>query len=153
MKKNKIIVFLDTSVLIAAIFSDSGGSREILKLSEMGLINIIVSINVINEIEQVLKIKAPNLIPKFVTLLKIAKIRKSVSANKELVLKMSKFIKYNPDAIIVADAIYANANWLVSLDKKHILSIKLPKSQKMKISTPAVFIKYIRSDLAKNTDY
>ena len=95
MKKNKIIVFLDTSVLIAAIFSDSGGSREILKLSEMGLINIIVSINVINEIEQVLKIKAPNLIPKFVTLLKIAKIRKSVSANKELVLKMSKFIKYN----------------------------------------------------------
>ena len=47
----RISVFLDTSALFAGIWSAKGGSRMILKLGEAGVIRLLVSPQVLDEIE------------------------------------------------------------------------------------------------------
>lgn len=53
-------LFLDSSVLFAAIFSATGGARELLRLSSEGLLHLHVSQDVLAESEQNLRAKAPN---------------------------------------------------------------------------------------------
>jgi predicted nucleic acid-binding protein len=51
-------VFLDISVLFAAVWSESGGSRLIPKLGEAGAVSLWVSQTVLREAEAVLKRKS-----------------------------------------------------------------------------------------------
>lgn len=53
-------IFLDTSAIFAALWSPTGGERELLKLSEANAIRITVSSYVLSEIDSVLKRKGGN---------------------------------------------------------------------------------------------
>lgn len=53
----RIRAFLDTSALFAAVWSDQGGARMILKLGEAGAVTLRVSPQVIKEAEGALKRK------------------------------------------------------------------------------------------------
>jgi predicted nucleic acid-binding protein len=52
-------IFLDTSALFAAILSDTGGAREILRLGMISLMRVLVSQDVLAELEDNLNRKAP----------------------------------------------------------------------------------------------
>jgi predicted nucleic acid-binding protein len=52
-------VFLDTRALFAGIWSSTGGSRMILKLGEAEAIQLLASAQVLQEIENALREKAP----------------------------------------------------------------------------------------------
>jgi len=52
-------VFLDTSALFAGIWSAAGGARLVLRLAEVGAIRLLVSSQVLDEIERALRRKAP----------------------------------------------------------------------------------------------
>ena len=55
-------VFFDTSVYIAAMLSPEGAARELLRLVEAGAIRMVVSQEVIVEVDRVLGAKFPELI-------------------------------------------------------------------------------------------
>lgn len=55
-------LFFDTSVLIAALISKEGAAAELVRLAEAGLIQMVVSEEVIIEIDRVLSSKFPELI-------------------------------------------------------------------------------------------
>jgi predicted nucleic acid-binding protein len=67
-------VFLDTSALFAGLWSDSGGARQILQLAEAGLVTLTVSPQVLSEIENNLRRKAPDLLGKLAVLLDRVKL-------------------------------------------------------------------------------
>src|SRR4030067_2899168 len=52
--------FLDTSALFAAIWSEEGGGRMLLRLGEAGAVQIVVSRQVLAGLERALRSKAPH---------------------------------------------------------------------------------------------
>jgi len=62
-------VFLDTSALFAGIWSPEGGARLLLKLGESGAIQLVINRQVLLEIENTLRAKAPSHIGALVLLL------------------------------------------------------------------------------------
>ena len=59
MQKQRPKVFLDTSALIAGIASSRGAARAVLQLSEIGLIELIVSRQVIVEADRNIEESCP----------------------------------------------------------------------------------------------
>jgi len=57
-------IFFDTSAYIAGLYSQGGAARELLKLAEAEAIGIIVSEEVITEIDRVVARKFPDLVQK-----------------------------------------------------------------------------------------
>jgi len=76
-------VFLDTSVLFAAISSASGGARLILKLGEAGVLSLWVGPWVLREAEAVLARKSPKSKACFALLLDRARIQPGAEASAQ----------------------------------------------------------------------
>ena len=61
--------FLDTSALFAAIWSEEGGGRMLLRLGEAGAVQIVVSRQVLAELERAIRSKAPHALGSLAVLL------------------------------------------------------------------------------------
>ena len=97
-------VFLDTSALFAGLWSDSGGARQILKLAEAGLATLAVSPQVLSEIENNLRRKAPELLGKLAVLLDrvgLALMRTAPETRYKAALKLTG---HPGDGRVLADA-------------------------------------------------
>lgn len=132
-------VFLDASVIIAAIISQTGGSAKILSLVKSGNIIGITSQSVIDEIEEHLdkigksKIELAN----YLNLSKIL-IRERVK-----IIEIQPFLKKidEEDAHLIAGAKLTKADFLVSLDKKHLLNEEIKnKFFSLEIVSPKEFL-------------
>lgn len=134
-------VFLDSSVLIAAAISATGSARDLILLSFRNEVKIVVSDLVLSETERNLSKKAPEALPAF-ELFKEVLNPEIVNPTKSLVLKAAKVVDVK-DAEIVAGAVYAKADFLVSFDHKHILKQKkkIEMEFDIKISTPDEVLK------------
>ena len=55
MTPKNLRVFLDTSVVFAAVLSPTGGSRQLFLLGEVGSLTLIVGPTVLQECEQVVR--------------------------------------------------------------------------------------------------
>ncbi len=114
-------VFIDTSVLFAAVLSATGGSRLILKLGEAGVLRLVVSRQVLREADGVLRQKAPDAVALFGLLLDQAGVQIGRPAPRAQVEELRERVGHPGDARIVADAMRAKVDYLVTLDKKHLL--------------------------------
>ena len=114
-------VFLDASVVIAAILSSSGGSAKILSLAKKNKILAIISHTVVLEVlEHKEKIgKTEDEINNFLMRNKIV-VREEI--NHEEAGKYTGLVDKD-DAHLIAGAKLTECNYLVSLDKKHVLSL------------------------------
>ena len=117
----KARVFLDTSVLFAAVASSTGASRMILKLGELGAISLWVGPNVLEEIDAVLERKSPESKPLFALLLHGANVNVGRSYEEPDLELAASVTDYLPDARILAEAIAARVDFFVSLDRKHFI--------------------------------
>ena len=68
-------VFLDAIALFAAVWSREGGARMILKLGEAGAVRLMVSSQVLDEVEGALRRKAPEALGAFALLLDRSNIK------------------------------------------------------------------------------
>ena len=71
MQKQRPKVFLDTSALIAGIASSRGAARAVLQLSEIGLIELIVSRQVIVEADRNIEEKLPEMLNEYREFIKL----------------------------------------------------------------------------------
>lgn len=120
-------VYFDASVIIAALLSPTGGSSELFKLVNKGILKGITSQTVV---EEILEEDKPS------------KLKKSKEELEQFILKTGLLIRKNitkqnlipyqnlidiEDAHLVAGANLTGCKYLVTLDKKHLLKDDIQK--------------------------
>ena len=143
-------VFLDTSVLFAAVWSESGGSRLILKLGEAGAVSLWVGPTVLREAEAVLKRKSPESRPHMALLLDRAQVQVGPEAGKETVAQALSAVGYVPDAQVLAEALEIGLEYFVSLDQKHLVGNLRTESLPVTVGTPGDFLDWYRQRLTES---
>jgi len=114
-----IRAFLDTSVLYAAAYSETGASREILRQAIRGAVGLVISQLVLEEARRNLQAKAPEVLTDLDRLCE--------AVDFEIVRPTVRDIKaaaqyiVPKDAPIVAAAKRAQVDFLVSLDRRHLV--------------------------------
>lgn len=143
-------VFLDTSVLFAAVWSESGGSRLILKLGEAGAVSLWVGPTVLREAEAVLKRRSPESRPHMALLLDRAQVQVGPEAGKETVAQALSAVGYVPDAQVLAEALEIGLEYFVSLDQKHLVGNPRMDSLPVTVGTPGDFLDWYRQRLTES---
>ncbi|MDX1417913.1 MAG: PIN domain-containing protein [Candidatus Promineifilaceae bacterium] len=139
-------LFLDTSVVFAGIWSPSGGARKLLKLGEVHALNLWVSSQVLVEIENVLRRKAPQALGTLALLLDRSRASVLAEVSVKMIAECQSLIGYRPDAVIVAAAWEARVDYFVTLDRKHFLdNQRLHQAAPFAIGTPGSCLKWYRT--------
>lgn len=117
-------VFVDTSVLYAAVSSPRGYARDLLVAGIGGQCRIFLSNYVIEEARRNFTLKRPALIPFFESFYPLfAHFADPDPEHLHLVASFSA-LKDSNDIPIIAGALQAHAEYLATYDKRHLLSIK-----------------------------
>lgn len=146
MRKQRLKVFLDTSALIAGIASSRDAARAVLQLAEIGLIEVVVSRQVIVEADRNIEDKLPEMLSEYREFIKLlAPILIDDPYQKDIKRYLTVI---NPDdAPILAAAMNANVDFLITWDRKHFIGKNIHIHSNLKIVTPGEFLKYFRECL------
>ena len=134
-------VFLDTSVIFAAVLSPSGGARTLLKLGEIGLLDLTLEPNVLRECESIVRRKSPKSLPTLAALLEISHVEITERPNSESLALARSLVQYPPDAYILAEAIAARPDWFITHDKLHLLKLRHHPELEFSIGSPGDLIR------------
>jgi putative PIN family toxin of toxin-antitoxin system len=131
-----IRVFLDASVLFAAAYSRTGSSRDLCREAIRGDVQIVISQPVLEEVEANLTKKAPQALAAFHDLLGLIAIEVSATPTLEELQRAAAYIHLK-DAPIVAAAVKAKVDYLVTWDRKHFMDAPMvAKRSGLRIVTP-----------------
>jgi predicted nucleic acid-binding protein len=142
-------VFLDTSALFAAVLSDTGGARLILKLGEAGAISLWIGPWVLNEAEAVLDRKSPQSKAFFALLLDQSRVQVGEEPGESFHRQAASVIEYVPDAQVVAEALALGVDYLVSFDRKHLVGNPRAGELPFPIGTAGDFLEWYREWLVE----
>lgn len=133
--------FLDSSVLFTAVNSPTGGSAKLFTIKD---VKLVVSKVVLTEVERNIREKLQNYhLERFFMLTGKLKILGQVP-NDNLITKAKKVIAPK-DAVILAEAKKVGCDFLITLDKKHFLTIQVSKFlDRTKVLTPKEFFKILK---------
>jgi len=141
----KVSAFLDTNALFAGVWSAEGGARMILKLGEAGAVRLLLSPQVLAEIEGALCRKAPGSLGLLALLLDRAGVEVVPSPAPEAVSQSRALTGHQGDAIVLAAAQSSGADYFVTLDRAHFLDNPALKSAvPFPIGTPGDFLAWYR---------
>jgi len=139
-------VFLDASVLFSAAYSATGASREILRSALRHEVVAVVSRYVTEEARRNLRRKAPAAIQAFERLMEL--LSPEVAADPSL-LELQAAASYTnlKDAPIVAAAVKAKVEYLVTLDRAHFIDDpKVARASGLSILTPDNLLAILRRE-------
>jgi predicted nucleic acid-binding protein len=143
MRKQRLKVFLDTSALIAGVASSRGAARAVLQLAEIGLIEVIVSRQVIVEADRNIEEKLPKMLDDYREFMELLSPVLIDDPHQKDVERFLKVINYD-DAPILASAVGSGADFLITWDRKHFIGKNIHIHSNLKIVTPGEFLKYFR---------
>jgi len=144
MTAKSLRVFLDTSVLFAAVLSPTGGARKLFHLGEAGVLRLIVGPTVLNEADEVVRRKAMASRPVLAQLLEASRVEISSAPTAIQVESARQFVQYMPDARMLAEAICAGPDWFVTHDKEHFLNEGPSLRLAFSVGTPGDLIRSIK---------
>ncbi len=147
--QDRLKVFLDTSVLFAAVYSETGGARLILKLGEAGAVQLWVGPWVLREAEEVIRRKSPQSKTYFALLLHRGRVEVGQEAGEKALSRAMAVVDYVPDAQIVAEALEAGVDYLVSFDREHLVENPAVKELPFPVGTAGDFLVWYRAWLAQ----
>jgi predicted nucleic acid-binding protein len=120
----------------------------ILKLGEAGAIRLLVSPQVLDEIESALRRKAPDMLGLLALLLDRSGIEVVSSPIPETIQDSQALTSHLGDAQVLAAAWGAGTNYFVTLDRKHFLDNKaLRDTVPFPVGTPGDFLAWYRRQL------
>lgn len=137
-------VFLDTSVLFAAIPSETGGARLILSLSEAQAIQVFVGPRVLREADGVLERKALQGKVRFALLLDRARVTVASEPGATALAQALAVTAYGPDARVLAEALTAGVHYFVTLDRQHLVDNPRTGNLPFPVGTPGDFLTWLR---------
>ncbi len=135
-------VFVDANVLIAGADSQSGASNAILKMAEVGLFQLVVCKQVLDEAERNLRKKLPRSLPNFAA--QMARLRLEIlpDPSNEQVRPWENIIEAK-DAPILCVAITSGVDRFITLNTRDFTPA-VAKHSGLTIQTPAEFVEEIR---------
>lgn len=120
-----IRAFLDANVLFTAARSEIGASRRIIELAQvLPGIDLLITEYALGEAERNLKKKSVQSLPKFHALKPNIKVCPKPSAELEARVSESAPLDPRKDLPILAGAVSAGVDWLVTLDDKHFKHLR-----------------------------
>ena len=143
-------IFLDTSVIFAAVLSETGGARKLFRLGEVGVLQLIVGSNVLRECEGVVRRKVPASLPKLAYLLELGMVEIATQSPDDFLEQATAIVVYKPDAYVLAEAIGANPDWFITHDKTHFLSVNPDSNLAFRIGTPGDLIQSLNDEFAQS---
>lgn len=144
----RISVYLDSSALFAGIWSSAGGGRMILKLGEAGAIQLLTGTQVLSEVENAIRNKAPGLLGLLTLLLEKSGLRVVPPPNQSTIDLIQKFVQHPGDVHVYAAAVESGAHYFVTLDQQHFLENKMIRENlPLPIGTPGDFLTWFRTHL------
>jgi len=139
-----IRVFLDASVLFAAACSTTGASREIIRQGIRGRVKLVASELVFEGARRNLKFKAPEAVPDLETFHQAATIEMVRPSREEI--EEAMVYTADKDAPVVAAARKAEVDYLVSLDREHLVEVsEVVQRSGLAIVLPGDFLKKTRA--------
>ncbi|WP_081460247.1 PIN domain-containing protein [Anaerolinea thermophila] len=141
-------VFLDTSVIFAAVLSPEGGERMVFRLGESRLVHLWIGGQVLKECEAVILRKAADSLPNMALLLDTAKVQIGAEASPTRLEHARQLVAYPPDAIVLAEAIESQPDWFLTHDHQHFL--KGPTEElSFRVGTPGDFLRWFRENIVR----
>ena len=132
-------IFLDSSVVIAAVLSSTGGSFRLLREAHEGRVRLVVNEYVFNEVERSLRRKYPETVERLQTLTSWCDLEVQPNPPEEVVSEFLS-VTHPEDAPVIAGALHASADFLLTLDRKHLLTEKvLQANLPFSVMTPREF--------------
>jgi predicted nucleic acid-binding protein len=113
-------IFLDSSVLYAAVFSATGPARRLILKGLQGSVTLCISDLVLEETKRNLAKNAPTALPYFTTIADLLSLQ-ATRPTKAEILKAAQLVHLK-DAAIVAAAAKSKAEYLTTHDVKHLLN-------------------------------
>lgn len=139
-------VFLDTSALFSAVFSEHGGARESLRLGEVGLCQLLVSPEVLAELERNMQAKARRRVADAALLLDRCRVEVTTPPAQSVVQQCQNVLGYAADAVVFAAALDARVDYFVTLDRRHFLENSvLRKAISIPLGTPGDCLAWFRT--------
>jgi len=139
-------VFVDTSVLFAAIYSSSGSARDLIRLALLGKVSLHISQLVIEETERNLRKKAPEKLDIYQALMGSAAFTIVPDPGKDDVVAAYAYTALK-DAPIIAAAIATGVDYVATYDRKDLLSqSQVAEKSGLKIVTPDVVVAAILAE-------
>ena len=136
---------MDASVLFAASYSSSGASREITRLAFRDQVRLVISEDVVEEAERNLAAKQPEALEVLRTILNSVPFQTVTPTIEEV--QQAAVYTASKDAPIVAAAKKAEADRLVSLDRRHLVGVpEVAEGSGLKIILPQTLLKTIREE-------
>jgi len=146
-----IRVFLDTSALLAGLVSSQGAAHLILALAEAELVTLVVSEEVLVEAERNLAAKLPEALSHYRRWREACPLEPVPPPSTEAVLRAAEVI-HPKDAAILAAAIEARVDYLVTLDRRHFLdNPEVARRSGLRIGTPGDFLAWFRAMLEEQS--
>ena len=137
-------IFVDTSVVVAGVFSGTGGSRLLLELGESRVVDLVVGSSVLAELDGVIGRKAPSARTTVARLLDSANVAIGRPPTDREVKLAARLIAYRPDAVVLAEALASQPDYLVSLDKRHFLTEPTTSSLPFPVGSPGECLTWLR---------
>ena len=138
-KRRQVIsrVFVDSSVLFTAINSPSGGSAKLFIIKKMKLLVCKV---VLTEVERNVRQKLRSYhLERFFNL--VENLEVVVGKPDKNLVRQAEGVTVKKDAVILAEAKRVKADYLVTLDRKHLLTEKADRWLKpKKVVTPKMLL-------------
>jgi len=139
-RRSTLNLFLDSSVLFTAANSPFGGSA---KLFTMENIRLFVSKIVLHEVEKNVRNKLEDVqLKRFFRLVSRVEVIEGIPSKQEI--DQTRRIIVEKDAVILAEFVRSNCDYLITLDKRDFLQEKVFEFVKpKKILSPKMFFKMI----------
>jgi predicted nucleic acid-binding protein len=136
-------VFLDSSVLYAAVFSATGPARRLILQGLQGSATLCISDLVLEETKRNLTNNAPETLPYFMIIADLLSPQ-ATRPTKAEVLRAAQLVHLK-DAPIVAAAAKAKADYLATHDVKHLLaqSLAIEQAYGITVLTPAELLRIL----------
>ena len=120
----------------------------LLKLGEAGVVELLVSSQVLEEIDVAIRRKSAQLLGSLALLLDRSQAKVEPSAPDEMMARCRSLVPHAGDARILADAWHNRVDYLVTLDQAHFLGApNLAGQVPFPIGTPGDCLAWIRKNI------
>lgn len=144
-------VFLDTSALMAGIVSARGAAREVMRLGEAGVFQLVVSEQVLRELDRNIAKKFPELADE--TRLYLSQLALELAPDPSPAeIRRYEAVIEAADRAILAAAVLARADWLVTWNTRDFLVDKVRASVPFPVVVPAGLLEAFKEGWLKEQE-
>lgn len=146
MARRRWRAFLDTSALIAGLLSPTGSAHEVIRLFEIGVVELVLSRQVLIEADRNLAAKLPAILDAYHDFLARLSPHIVEDPSREAVGRAMNVI-HHADAPILAAAMAADVDYLITWNTRHFHKPTVREFVSFPIVTPAEFLMAFRRAL------